>query len=54
VGLQSYIATGESGGSVFWGQLMAASLTSGIPVVVIFLFFQKFIIGGLANGAVKG
>ncbi|WP_281758818.1 carbohydrate ABC transporter permease [Alicyclobacillus hesperidum] len=54
VGLQSYVATGESGGTVFWGQLMAASLTSGIPVVIIFLFLQRFIIGGLAHGAVKG
>lgn len=54
VGLQAYMASGEQGGSVFWGQLMAASLTSGVPVVVIFMFFQKYIIGGLANGAVKG
>ncbi len=54
VGLQTYISTGESGGTVFWGQLMAASLTSGVPVVIIFMFFQRYIIGGLANGAVKG
>lgn len=54
VGLETYISTGESGGSVYWGQLMAASLTSGVPVVIIFMFFQKYIIGGLANGAVKG
>lgn len=54
VGLETYISTGETGGAVFWGQLMAASLTSGVPVVVIFMFFQKYIIGGLASGAVKG
>ncbi|TDY50649.1 hypothetical protein C7445_102209 [Alicyclobacillus sacchari] len=39
---------------MFWGQWMAANLTSGIPVVVIFLFFQRLMIGGLAHGAVKG
>ncbi|UOF89497.1 carbohydrate ABC transporter permease [Fodinisporobacter ferrooxydans] len=54
VGLQAYIASGEAGGDVYWGQLMAASLTSGLPIVIIFLFFQKYIMGGLASGAVKG
>ncbi len=54
VGLQSYLSSGDAGGTVYWGQLMAASLTSGVPVVVIFLFFQRYIVGGLANGAVKG
>lgn len=54
VGLQSYLSSGDAGGTVFWGQLMAASLTSGVPVVMIFLFFQRYIVGGLAHGAVKG
>lgn len=54
VGLQSYVSSGEAGGAVYWGQLMAASLTSGIPIVIIFLFLQKYIMGGLAKGAVKG
>ncbi|MCL6625231.1 carbohydrate ABC transporter permease [Alicyclobacillus shizuokensis] len=54
VSLQTYVSSGESGGDVYWGQLMAASLTSGLPIMVIFLIFQKYIIGGLANGAVKG
>ncbi|MFB5189492.1 carbohydrate ABC transporter permease [Alicyclobacillus fastidiosus] len=54
VGLQAYMSSSDAGGAVYWGQLMAASLTSGVPIVVIFLFFQKYIIGGLANGAVKG
>lgn len=54
VGLQAYVASGESGGDVYWGQLMAASLTSGIPIIVIFLFVQKYIMGGLSAGSVKG
>ncbi|MCL6632271.1 MAG: carbohydrate ABC transporter permease [Alicyclobacillus herbarius] len=54
VSLQAYVSSGESGGDVYWGQLMAASLASGLPVMVIFLIFQKYIIGGLASGAVKG
>lgn len=54
VGLQAYVASGEAGGDVFWGQLMAASLTSGVPIIVIFLFVQKYIMGGLSAGSVKG
>ena len=54
VGLQAYIASGEQGNPPLWGQLMAASLASGIPIVIVFYFFQRYIIGGLTSGAVKG
>lgn len=54
VGLQAYIATSEQGNPPAWGQLMAASITSGIPIVVVFYIFQRYIIGGLTSGAVKG
>ncbi|WP_029423389.1 carbohydrate ABC transporter permease [Alicyclobacillus macrosporangiidus] len=53
--LQSYIATGsQGGGSIYWGQLMASNLVAGLPVVIIFLIFQRYITGGLMGGAVKG
>lgn len=54
VGLQAFMASGESGGDVYWGQLMAASLVSGLPIVIIFLALQRYIIGGLTGGALKG
>lgn len=37
-----------------WGLFAAGSLMAGIPVVILFLFLQKFIVSGLTQGAVKG
>ncbi len=37
-----------------WGQFAAGSVMAGLPVVVLFLFLQKWIVGGLTAGAVKG
>ena len=37
-----------------WGPFAAGSLMAGIPVVILFLFLQKYIVSGLTQGAVKG
>ena len=37
-----------------WGQFAAGSLMAGVPVVILFLFLQKYIVSGLTQGAVKG
>ena len=37
-----------------WNCIMAYGVLLVIPVVLIFIFLQKYIIGGLTNGAVKG
>lgn len=37
-----------------WGQFAAGSVMAGIPVVLLFLFLQKYIVSGLTAGAVKG
>jgi ABC-type maltose transport system permease subunit len=37
-----------------WGVFAAAALVGAAPIVLIFLVFQKQLIGGLATGAVKG
>lgn len=37
-----------------WGGLMAGSVVVTIPIIVISLFLQKYIIRGLAAGAIKG
>lgn len=50
VGLASLIsATGQA-----WGDFAAASILVSLPVALLFLFFQKFLIEGLAAGGVKG
>jgi ABC-type glycerol-3-phosphate transport system permease component len=37
-----------------WGSLMAASILMSIPAMVVFAVFQKSLIKGLSEGAVKG
>jgi arabinogalactan oligomer/maltooligosaccharide transport system permease protein len=37
-----------------WGQFAAGSVMAGVPVVVLFLFLQRYIVSGLTAGAVKG
>jgi multiple sugar transport system permease protein len=42
-------------GDVFsWGQLMAASVVTTVPVVVLYGFIHRWMVEGLAAGAVKG
>ncbi len=37
-----------------WPSLMAASTIAGLPVIIVYLAFQKRIIAGILQGAVKG
>jgi multiple sugar transport system permease protein len=37
-----------------WPELMAASLVVSLPVVVAFIALQRFLVGGITAGAVKG
>ena len=49
-GLASLISsTGQA-----WGDFAAASILVSLPVALLFLFFQKFLIEGLSAGGVKG
>lgn len=42
-------------GDVFdWGQLMAASVITTLPVVVLYMFVVRWMVEGLTSGAVKG
>ncbi len=43
----------NSHGIVQWNQLMAAALTISIPVVIAFLWLQRYFVRGLSAGAVK-
>jgi multiple sugar transport system permease protein len=37
-----------------WGVLMAASLLTALPVVIIYMLGQRFMVAGLTAGSVKG
>ncbi|WP_424766868.1 carbohydrate ABC transporter permease [Paenibacillus sp. sgz302251] len=37
-----------------WSLILAALVLTAIPVIIIYAFFQKFIMHGIAEGAVKG
>lgn len=50
VGLASFI--GEH--SIEWNQIMAGGILFIIPLVVVFIFLEPFLVGGLASGSVKG
>ncbi len=41
-------------GQVPWGQIMAASVIATVPVLVLSAIFQRYIVQGLTEGAVKG
>jgi multiple sugar transport system permease protein len=49
IGLQSY----STEVNVYWNQIMAASLVVSVPIVVGFLFLQRYLVAGLTAGAVK-
>ncbi|GAA4880247.1 MULTISPECIES: carbohydrate ABC transporter permease [Saccharopolyspora] len=49
VGLREY----STQTSVYWNEVMAASLVVSIPVVIGFLMMQKYLAQGLTAGAVK-
>ena len=51
VGLQAFIGGQYSRN---WGPFAAGSILASIPIVIIFLSLQKYIIGGLTAGSVKG
>jgi multiple sugar transport system permease protein len=44
----------DSSGDSAWGALFAMSILSLVPVFAMFIFFQKYLIEGIAAGGVKG
>ncbi len=50
IAIKSYIGTM----GVDWNSILAASILSIIPIIVIFIVLQRYITGGLAASGVKG
>lgn len=48
------IALFQGQNSTLWGLVFAASIIAVIPVIVVFLLFQRYFVQGLTAGAVKG
>ena len=51
MGLSSFI---EFEGGTQWNELMAASIFSMLPLIIVFLFAQSFFIKGIASAGLKG
>jgi multiple sugar transport system permease protein len=50
----SVLAGTGGGGSADWGPVMAAAVLATLPLLLVFLFFQRHFVEGLASGGVKG
>jgi ABC-type glycerol-3-phosphate transport system permease component len=50
VGLSSYI--GQY--STEWNEIMTGAVLATLPIVILFMYFQKYMISGLTAGSVKG
>ena len=48
------IATLQAEGSIDMGLLMAGAALTSIPIIIVFLIFQKYFTQGITMGAVKG
>ncbi len=52
VGLRALKTSGE--GAASWHIIMAGSMISALPMMIMYLIFNKYFVKGLAAGAVKG
>jgi multiple sugar transport system permease protein len=39
---------------VHWNDIMASALVSTLPVLVLFVFVERYMVAGMTAGAVKG
>ncbi|NJM40797.1 MAG: carbohydrate ABC transporter permease [Anaerolineae bacterium] len=44
----------DAEGNAEWGVVMAAAILIVLPVIAVFLYAQRYVVDGLASGAVKG
>ena len=36
-----------------WNEIMAASLMTAVPIIIVYLFLERYLVGGLTAGAEK-
>lgn len=48
------IETLDSAFQNVWGEIMAASIITTLPIIVMFLYLEKYMVEGLTAGAVEG
>ncbi len=48
------IATVMNSYGIQWAQLMAGGLMAGLPLIVVFVFFQRQIVAGVAHTGLAG
>jgi multiple sugar transport system permease protein len=53
IALQIFSSSQEGGALPVYSQVMAAALVTAIPVVVLYMAFQRYLVGGLTAGGVK-
>jgi arabinogalactan oligomer/maltooligosaccharide transport system permease protein len=54
VGLAQFMAGGAGDYDTRWGAFAAGAFIASVPVVIIFISLQRFIVTGLTAGSVKG
>ena len=50
VGARQYLVDNK----FLWGDFAAAAILSGLPITVMFLMAQRYLVSGLSAGGVKG
>lgn len=40
--------------TIIWGEIMAAAAITAIPIALVFIVVQKYMVSGMTSGAVKG
>jgi arabinogalactan oligomer/maltooligosaccharide transport system permease protein len=54
VGLQQFVTSKHGTGTVEFTKFAAGSLLIALPIAVLFIFLQKYLISGLLSGGTKG
>lgn len=54
LGLQFINSTGAYVGQSFWGMLMAGAVCATMPMVILFLFLQRYFVRGIVMTGLKG
>jgi multiple sugar transport system permease protein len=48
------LATVQSSYGVRYADIMASAVLGGLPLIIVFLFFQRQLVQGIANTGLKG